>query len=147
MRPAWAGCGRAGSRPVVGGQEIVGPADRRTGRSWDRQIVGTAGPGQPATVRAHWCRGHLGVRTHGAPSAGRRHAGRRRAAPGTRRRAPGLRREELAGPAGISADYLTRPPPGRATTPSTQVTAALARAPRTDGEAPARPYRPAGHAP
>jgi transcriptional regulator with XRE-family HTH domain len=47
---------------------------------------------------------------------------------GGRRRAPGLRREELAGLAGISADYLTRLEQGRATSPSAQVVEALARA-------------------
>lgn len=60
---------------------------------------------------------------------------RERVAPGTvglptgsRRRAPGLRREELAGLAGISTDYLTRLEQGRATSPSLQVVEALARA-------------------
>jgi transcriptional regulator with XRE-family HTH domain len=47
---------------------------------------------------------------------------------GTRRRATGLRREELAGLAGISADYLTRLEQGRATSPSAQVVESLARA-------------------
>lgn len=47
---------------------------------------------------------------------------------GGRRRATGLRREELAGLAGISADYLTRLEQGRATAPSAQVVEALARA-------------------
>jgi transcriptional regulator with XRE-family HTH domain len=47
---------------------------------------------------------------------------------GGRRRATGLRREELAGLAGISADYLTRLEQGRATSPSAQVVEALARA-------------------
>ncbi len=46
---------------------------------------------------------------------------------GERRRAPGLRREELAGLAGISVDYLTRLEQGRATAPSPQVVEALAR--------------------
>lgn len=46
---------------------------------------------------------------------------------GGRRRAVGLRREELAGLAGISADYLTRLEQGRATSPSAQVVEALAR--------------------
>lgn len=46
---------------------------------------------------------------------------------GGRRRAPGLRREELAGLAGISVDYLTRLEQGRATAPSAQVVEALAR--------------------
>lgn len=45
-----------------------------------------------------------------------------------RRRAAGLRREELAGLAGISVDYLTRLEQGRATSPSQQVVEALARA-------------------
>ena len=45
-----------------------------------------------------------------------------------RRRAAGLRREELAGLAGISVDYLTRLEQGRATSPSSQVVEALARA-------------------
>jgi transcriptional regulator with XRE-family HTH domain len=47
---------------------------------------------------------------------------------GGRRRAAGLRREELAGLAGISADYLTRLEQGRARSPSAQVVEALARA-------------------
>jgi len=44
------------------------------------------------------------------------------------RRTPGLRREELAGLAGISVDYLTRLEQGRSLTPSAQVLVALARA-------------------
>ncbi|WP_076482187.1 helix-turn-helix transcriptional regulator [Williamsia sterculiae] len=47
---------------------------------------------------------------------------------GGRRRAAGLRREELSALAGISVDYLTRLEQGRATSPSTQVVEALARA-------------------
>ena len=47
---------------------------------------------------------------------------------GRRRRAAGLRREELAGLAGVSPDYLTRLEQGRATSPSAQVVEALARA-------------------
>lgn len=47
---------------------------------------------------------------------------------GGRRRATGLRREELAALAGISVDYLTRIEQGRATSPSSQVIEALARA-------------------
>src|SRR5277367_2093256 len=47
---------------------------------------------------------------------------------GGRRRAAGLRREELAGLAGISVDYLTRLEQGRSTSPSAQVVEALARA-------------------
>jgi transcriptional regulator with XRE-family HTH domain len=44
------------------------------------------------------------------------------------RRAAGLRREELAMLAGLSADYVTRLEQGRATHPSAQVLASLARA-------------------
>jgi transcriptional regulator with XRE-family HTH domain len=47
---------------------------------------------------------------------------------GGRRRSPGLRREELAGLAGLSVDYLVRLEQGRAGNPSTQVLASLARA-------------------
>ncbi|WP_066373797.1 helix-turn-helix transcriptional regulator [Herbidospora mongoliensis] len=46
---------------------------------------------------------------------------------GGARRAAGLRREELAGLAGLSVDYLVRLEQGRATRPSEQVVAALAR--------------------
>ena len=46
---------------------------------------------------------------------------------GGRRRAVGLRREELAGLAVISVDYLTRLEQGRATSPSAPVVEALAR--------------------
>jgi transcriptional regulator with XRE-family HTH domain len=48
--------------------------------------------------------------------------------PGWSRRAVGLRREELADLAGVSVDYVVRLEQGRATTPSSQVLAALARA-------------------
>ncbi|WP_435133005.1 helix-turn-helix transcriptional regulator [Actinacidiphila sp. bgisy144] len=44
------------------------------------------------------------------------------------RRATGLRREELADLAGVSVDYVVRLEQGRATTPSSSVVAALARA-------------------
>jgi len=44
------------------------------------------------------------------------------------RRSPGLRREELASLAGVSVDYLVRLEQGRATRPSSQVAASLARA-------------------
>jgi transcriptional regulator with XRE-family HTH domain len=47
---------------------------------------------------------------------------------GRARRAKGLRREELAGLAGISVDYVVRLEQGRSTTPSAQVVGALARA-------------------
>ncbi len=66
--------------------------------------------------------------------------------PGSRRRATGLRREELAGLAGISADYLTRLEQGRATSPSAQVVEALARALRVSDAERDLLYRLAGHA-
>ncbi|MGW4795094.1 helix-turn-helix domain-containing protein [Nonomuraea sp. NPDC004297] len=47
---------------------------------------------------------------------------------GRARRASGLRREELAELAGVSVDYVVRLEQGRATAPSAQVVAALARA-------------------
>jgi len=47
---------------------------------------------------------------------------------GGRRRSPGIRREELAGLAGVSVDYLVRLEQGRATNPSSQVLASLSRA-------------------
>jgi transcriptional regulator with XRE-family HTH domain len=54
---------------------------------------------------------------------------------GTRRRTPGLRREEVAGLAGVSVDYLTRLEQGRGPHPSDAVLGALARALRiTDAE-------------
>jgi transcriptional regulator with XRE-family HTH domain len=66
-------------------------------------------------------------------------------AEGRRRRATGLRREEVAELAGISVDYLTRLEQGRATSPSTQVVEALARALRlTDAERDLL-FRLAGH--
>jgi transcriptional regulator with XRE-family HTH domain len=65
---------------------------------------------------------------------------------GGRRRAAGLRREELAGLAGISADYLTRLEQGRATAPSAQVVESLARALRLSDAERDLAYRYAGHA-
>ncbi|MEO3862261.1 helix-turn-helix transcriptional regulator [Acrocarpospora sp. B8E8] len=65
---------------------------------------------------------------------------------GGRRRASGLRREELAGLAGISADYLTRLEQGRATAPSAQVVESLARALRLSDAERDLLYRLAGHA-
>jgi transcriptional regulator with XRE-family HTH domain len=65
---------------------------------------------------------------------------------GGRRRATGLRREELAGLAGISADYLTRLEQGRATSPSAQVVESLARALRLPDAERDLLYRLAGHA-
>ncbi|MCK2218181.1 helix-turn-helix transcriptional regulator [Actinomadura sp. ATCC 31491] len=65
---------------------------------------------------------------------------------GRRRRATGLRREELAGLAGISADYLTRLEQGRATAPSAQVVESLARALRLSDTERDLLHRLAGHA-
>ncbi len=65
---------------------------------------------------------------------------------GQRRRASGLRREELAGLAGISTDYLTRLEQGRATTPSAQVVQALTRALRLSDPERDLLFRLAGHA-
>ena len=50
----------------------------------------------------------------------------------SKRRTTGLRREELASLAGLSVDYVVRLEQGRATTPSAQVVAALARALQLD---------------
>jgi len=65
---------------------------------------------------------------------------------GGRRRAAGLRREELAGLAGISVDYLTRLEQGRATSPSVQVVEALARALRVSDAERDLIFQLAGHA-
>jgi transcriptional regulator with XRE-family HTH domain len=66
---------------------------------------------------------------------------------GARWRAPGLRREELAALTGLSVDYLSRLEQGRASNPSPQVLAALARALRlTDAER-SHLYLVAGQAP
>ncbi|GAB3255434.1 helix-turn-helix transcriptional regulator [Kineosporia babensis] len=61
-----------------------------------------------------------------------------------RRRARGLRREELAGLAGVSVDYLVRLEQGRSRRPSPSVTAALARALQLDEQESAVLYRAAG---
>ena len=66
---------------------------------------------------------------------------------GGRRRAAGLRREELALLAGISADYVTRLEQGRASHPSAQVVAALARALRLSATERAHLFELAGLAP
>ncbi|MFI8005273.1 helix-turn-helix domain-containing protein [Streptomyces sp. NPDC086010] len=69
------------------------------------------------------------------------HGWRDRIAPGTVglpaggvRRAVGLRREELAQLAALSVDYITRLEQGRATSPSPQVLASLARALRLSAD-------------
>ena len=66
---------------------------------------------------------------------------------GARRRAPGLRREELASLAGVSVDYLARLEQGRASNPSPQVLASLARALRLSDQERRHLYLVAGHAP
>jgi transcriptional regulator with XRE-family HTH domain len=66
---------------------------------------------------------------------------------GLSRRTRGLRREELASLAGISVDYLVRLEQGRATSPSTQVLAALSRALRLTIEERDHLYTVAGQAP
>ncbi|MET7606024.1 helix-turn-helix transcriptional regulator [Streptomyces avermitilis] len=63
------------------------------------------------------------------------------------RRAPGLRREELAQLAGLSVDYVVRLERGRATSPSPQVLASLARALRLTETERDHLYLLAGHAP
>ncbi|WP_214413883.1 helix-turn-helix transcriptional regulator [Sphaerisporangium fuscum] len=60
------------------------------------------------------------------------------------RRAAGLRREELADLAGVSVDYVVRLEQGRASRPSAQVTAALARALQLDRAERDHLYRLAG---
>jgi transcriptional regulator with XRE-family HTH domain len=66
---------------------------------------------------------------------------------GHSRRAKGLRREELAGLAGISVDYVVRLEQSRFTTPSAQVVAALSRALRLTRDERDHLYRLAGLAP
>ncbi|MFJ1973933.1 helix-turn-helix transcriptional regulator [Streptomyces sp. NPDC087903] len=63
------------------------------------------------------------------------------------RRAPGLRREELAQLAGLSVDYVVRLERGRATSPSPQVLASLARALRLTEPERDHLYLLAGQAP
>ncbi|TDD23869.1 helix-turn-helix domain-containing protein [Nonomuraea diastatica] len=60
------------------------------------------------------------------------------------RRAAGLRREELADLAGLSVDYVVRLEQGRATSPSAQVVASLARALQLDPAERDHAYRLAG---
>jgi transcriptional regulator with XRE-family HTH domain len=66
---------------------------------------------------------------------------------GLRRRVSGLRREEVAGLAGISVDYLVRLEQGRGPTPSDQVLAALARALRLSDDEREHLFNLAGSAP
>ena len=64
---------------------------------------------------------------------------------GRGRRTPGLRREEVAGLAGVSLDYLARLEQGRAQSPSPSVLASLARALRLTNDERAHLFRLAGH--
>jgi len=61
------------------------------------------------------------------------------------RRTPGLRREEVAGLAGVSLDYLARLEQGRAHSPSPSVLASLARALRLTDDERTHLFRLAGH--
>lgn len=63
---------------------------------------------------------------------------------GRARRAAGLRREELSDLAGVSVDYIVRLEQGRATTPSSQIVSALARALRLSRAERDHLYRLAG---
>lgn len=91
-----------------------------------------AGAGLGATIRA-W-RERLSPSAVGLPSA-------------RTRRAVGLRREELADRAGVSVDYVVRLEQGRATAPSAQVVASLARALRLTVPERDHLYRMAGLVP
>ncbi|MFI8302465.1 helix-turn-helix domain-containing protein [Streptomyces sp. NPDC085927] len=64
----------------------------------------------------------------------------------TARRTKGLRREELAVLAGVSVDYIVRLEQGRASAPSAQVCAALARALQLGDTEQEHLFRLAGHA-
>lgn len=66
---------------------------------------------------------------------------------GAGRRTPGLRREELAALAGVSVDYIVRLEQGRATNPSSQLLAALARALRLTEQERDHLFRVAGAMP
>ncbi|MFF3203733.1 helix-turn-helix transcriptional regulator [Streptomyces sp. NPDC002962] len=90
------------------------------------------GAGLGATIRA-W-RERLSPSAVGLPSA-------------RTRRAAGLRREELAERAGVSVDYVVRLEQGRATAPSAQVVASLARALRLTVPERDHLYRMAGLVP
>jgi transcriptional regulator with XRE-family HTH domain len=64
---------------------------------------------------------------------------------GRGRRTPGMRREEVAGLAGVSLDYLARLEQGRAQSPSPSVLASLSRALRLTDDERAHLFRLAGH--
>ncbi|MER5753225.1 helix-turn-helix transcriptional regulator [Streptomyces sp. NPDC002088] len=95
-------------------------------------VATKVGVGLGATIRA-W-RERLSPSTVGLPS-------------GRARRATGLRREELAERAGVSVDYVVRLEQGRATAPSAQVVASLARALRLTTTERNHLYRLAGLVP
>jgi transcriptional regulator with XRE-family HTH domain len=129
----WWSCSKA--HPAAAGQPDVA-------LSWECQGQDTGGAhAQTGGVQEPWEFGRVV------------HRWRDRVAPeavglpvGRRRRASGLRREELAGLAGISTDYLTRLEQGRATAPSAQVVEALAQALRLPDAQRDLLYRLAGHA-
>ncbi|WP_129263471.1 helix-turn-helix transcriptional regulator [Streptomyces sp. M3] len=81
---------------------------------------GTAGTNDLGRALHGW-RDRIAPETVGLPAGGVR-------------RAAGLRREELAQLAALSVDYITRLEQGRATSPSPQVLASLARALRLSAE-------------
>ncbi|MFI7143881.1 helix-turn-helix transcriptional regulator [Nonomuraea sp. NPDC050022] len=91
-----------------------------------------SGNGELATILRVW-RERLLPRQAGLPTNGLR-------------RTRGLRREELAMLAGVSADYIVRLEQGRASTPSAQVCAALARALQLDDAEQTHLFLLAGHA-
>jgi transcriptional regulator with XRE-family HTH domain len=64
-----------------------------------------------------------------------------------RRRTPGLRREELAGLAGVSAEYIVRLEQGRAAHPSPQILSAISRALRLSAAETSHLFHLAGVAP
>lgn len=94
-------------------------------------VMGDAGPVQEfAEVLRAW-RDRLTPQEVGLP-------------PGSGRRTPGLRREELAGLAGVSVEYLVRLEQGRARNPSPPLLGALARALRLTESERDHLYRVAG---
>jgi DNA-binding XRE family transcriptional regulator len=88
--------------------------------------------GELAAVLRVW-RERLAPRTVGLPT-------------NSARRTSGLRREELAVLAGVSADYIVRLEQGRASAPSAQVCAALARALQLNDTEQEHLFHLAGHA-
>jgi transcriptional regulator with XRE-family HTH domain len=122
------------ARPGPGNQDLCdrGTASTTQKGAWWGETVGVqAGEGIGSYIQA-W-RYRLQPQDVGLPA-------------GSSRRTRGLRREELASLAGISVDYLVRLEQGRATSPSTQVLAALSRALRLTVEERDHLYTVAGHA-